>query len=261
MISISDEQWLELLLDPQMAREEMGLDLPGLPPDDIQRSFTSLAGRPNLEQALAFYQYIKSQHPLSEHMRVMDFGAGWGRIARFFLKDLDRSNLYTVEPAPNAIELQKQTGLNCRIIHSNPLPPIPDIAGERFDIIYSFSVFSHLSEDYFTRWMRYFSEILSPDGTIVFTTRGRRWLGHIEDTRYKPEVFGDYAEIRRSLDDQQHLFYRDRPLDSRPLSGEWYGEAFVPRGYLAASHPEFEVIDFKEDHPKIFQTIATLRPR
>lgn len=259
MKSISDQQWLELLLDPQNSKTHTGLDLPTLPPDDVQKAFTGQAGRPNLEQAMAFYQYIQSQFPLKRDMRVLDFGAGWGRIALFLLKELDRSNLYTVDPAPKAVEWQSRLG--CQSILSNPLPPIPDIQGKRFDVIYSYSVFSHLSETYFTHWMRYFSKILKPGGIIVFTTRGRRWLDHIERIEHMPEIFGDYSEIREALDSDQHLFFQHRPSDSRPLSGEWYGEAFVPKGFLTAHHPEFEVVDFKEDHPSIWQTIVALRTR
>lgn len=261
MKNISDQQWLELLLDPQESSKPLGLDIPRLAPDEVQKAFTGSTGRPNLEQAMAFFQYVKSQHPLKRDMRVMDFGAGWGRIALFPLKELNRGNLYTVDPSPTAIEWQKQLGLDCQVVLSDPLPPIPDIQGKRFDIIYSFSVFSHLSEPYFTSWMRYFSEILNPGGIIVFTTRGRRWLDHIERSEFKPEIFGDYSAIREALDGDQHLFFQDRPIENRPLSGEWYGESFVPRAYLTAHLPEFEVVDFKEDHPHIFQTIVTLRPR
>jgi predicted RNA methylase len=47
--------------------------------------------------------------PLSPETRILDFGCGWGRILRFFLKDVPAKNLIGVDVDPEVIEICKET--------------------------------------------------------------------------------------------------------------------------------------------------------
>ena len=83
---IPDGIWYELQFKPLNALKYCGIQVPGLPPDDVQIRFTGRTGQDNLKQAFSFYQYICSARQLNKinSPKILDFGGGWGRIARFF---------------------------------------------------------------------------------------------------------------------------------------------------------------------------------
>ena len=135
-----------------------------------------MCGRPNLEQALSFYRYARNAASLAtiQNPAIMDFGAGWGRIARFFLRDVAKPGDITVcDTMPTAIRWLRETGAPFEIIQNAPYPPIAGL-DRRYDLIYSYSVFSHLSEAYACAWLDFLIGRLKPNGALVFTTRGER---------------------------------------------------------------------------------------
>ena len=89
-MEISDDMWFELQFHADEASEKYGIPLPLLPSDDVQMSFTAHCGRQNLKQAFEFYRYVLSVCNISKarETRIMDFGSGWGRISRIFLREV-----------------------------------------------------------------------------------------------------------------------------------------------------------------------------
>lgn len=256
--TMSDNEWFKANLNPTAH------GLPELPAEHIQKQFTGKAGKSNLEQAFAFYQFIRSRYLLnstkpSAETKVMDFGAGWGRIARLFLRDINSHNLVAVDPMAQAVALMQETKLPCRIVHSQQLPPLPEVQTEQFDLIYAYSVFSHLSEVAFRAWMPHLLSLLVPGGVLVFTTRGREFLNYIERKKIRPEIYGDYAAIRKKLDEDNLLFFRNRSDDDVTLSGNLFGQAFVTRPYIEKYYGDVGVIEFAEMVPQIDQLIVSIR--
>jgi SAM-dependent methyltransferase len=54
---------------------------------------------------------------------------------------------------------------------------------DTFDVVFAYSVFSHLSEDLYARWLAEFSRILKPGGLVIATTWGRNYIEHLESMR------------------------------------------------------------------------------
>lgn len=114
---------------------------------------------------------------LEQHATVLDFGVGCGRIARhwatvngpsFYGCDIDadavawcRRNLPFVNAAVNHLE-----------------PPLPYV-GETFDLVYAYSVFTHLPEHAQRPWIEELSRVIRPGGLLLFTTHGDATLERI----------------------------------------------------------------------------------
>ncbi len=196
--TLSDERWLQLLAGPETSgnwisnitdrlfatgRYDPALndpELPRLPDAQIQKNFVGSEGRRALEDGFRFYQIIKEQcrafgHPLSHETRILDFGCGWGRISRFFLKDVPTQNLLGVDVDPEIIEICKQT-ITAGQFETVPAHPPTSLADGSFDVIYAYSVFSHLSESVHLQWVQEFARLLATGGLVFATTQKRSFI-------------------------------------------------------------------------------------
>jgi 2-polyprenyl-3-methyl-5-hydroxy-6-metoxy-1,4-benzoquinol methylase len=269
---IEDDEWFELQFKPEEARKRYGIILPTLPSDDVQVGFTALCGRLNLQQAFSFYRHVLSVCQLNQirKPRILDFGGGWGRIARFFLRETKPRRIYIADTMSNAIDCLRATGNPCRVIHNEPRPPIPGLPNN-LDLVLAYSVFSHLSEEYFVAWVNYLLKVLRPGGHLAFTTRGQFFINHLEHLHQSRQQSHDMlqehhrrlreemrppAEIRRRYENGEFQFY---PIGGAgELTSDFFGEAFIPQRYLEQNFGSL-LVDFNGEVPYVDQSIVVLR--
>jgi ubiquinone/menaquinone biosynthesis C-methylase UbiE len=168
---LSDKKWFETIA---ASLSDASLGLPGFPSPQVQANFTGRSGRPALEEAFEFYTLIKSSVPTLTGP-ILDFGCGWGRILRFFLKDLDPKYVHGVDVEPSAIAECRDTKVPGDIQLIAPHGPLP-FSKDTFQIVYAYSVFTHLPEQAAAHWMREIKRVLKPEGRIVFTALTARYL-------------------------------------------------------------------------------------
>lgn len=90
-------EWFELVCN-SIDHDDLSINgnkLPHFPEDEMQISTTGQAGRGTLCEAYIFYEdcikkFSQSSNMQSNDRALLDFGTGWGRILRFFLKDFPR---------------------------------------------------------------------------------------------------------------------------------------------------------------------------
>ena len=260
---IDDYTWFELQFKPREALKYYGITLPSFPTDDVQRRFTARVGRNNLQQAFSFYRYVYSACNLNQvnEPRILDFGGGWGRISRFFLKDTKPEHILITDCMNTSIHWLKATGNPCNILKNEPLPPIAGL-NMSFDLIYSFSVFSHLSEQFLRAWLTYLMESLRPGGFLVFTTRGHQFINDIESLYRENsssslrEKLPHHEEVRARYIKGEFQFYPTGGGDE--LNSDCYGETLVPRSYIEANYRSV-LVDFTEEVPDVDQSIVVLQ--
>jgi 2-polyprenyl-3-methyl-5-hydroxy-6-metoxy-1,4-benzoquinol methylase len=269
---IDDAEWLELQFDAPRARAEYGIELPAMPSDDVQRSFTAQCGRSNMQQAFSFYRCARAACGMDQlnEPRVLDFGGGWGRIARLFLRDTTPERIVVAETMNFAVECLRETGAQFQVFQNKPFPPIGGLTGS-FDLIIAYSVFSHLSEPYFRAWVDYLLSLLLPGAPLVFTTRGTSFIAHLEhlhrETAAADEMLREHirrlreempspAEIRRCFLSGDFQFY---PIGGAgELTPDFFGEAFIPREYIERHYPD-NFVSFDEGVPYVDQSVVVLR--
>jgi len=80
---LTDNQWLDAL-----SGDLAITGIPSLPSKEIQLRFTGTSGKDTLTQAYGFYLLVKRYLPKTTNgkEKLLDFGCGWGRITRFWLK-------------------------------------------------------------------------------------------------------------------------------------------------------------------------------
>lgn len=277
---VSDDFWFWLNTEGYRASLEVRQVLPVLPDEATQTSFVGLAGDAALAEAFAFYRLCKRAlaargDDLTNCRAVLDFGVGWGRIIRFFLKDLDADRIWGIDSWDRAIDLCQRTNRWCHFAQSSIYPPT-QFADDTFDLIYSFSVFSHLPEDVHRQWLVEFQRILRPGGLLVATTREREFMDLCEmfrngtscglDSKYEEalqSVFVPTADWHRHYDSGRFCFaelgwerYPEFYLNGAPH----YGEACIPRDYVLKEWTRyFSFVDYIDDRQQCSQNAIVVR--
>jgi SAM-dependent methyltransferase len=209
---------------------------------------------------------VKYRGPLSPDSRVLDFGCGWGRTLRFFMRDVRRGNLYGVDCMPLAIELCRETNPWSRFALIPPLPPA-DLPSSHFDLVYLYSVFSHLSEDAQDQWLTEFSRVLRPGGVLIATTWPREYIERCERARHGdtrgthpgsiPAFIGTAEWLARYDNDE----YCHSAVGGGPaLPSTFYGETCIPEGYVRRRwRDRFVFREFISDANRCLQSVIVVQ--
>ena len=236
-----------------------GVPLPGFPDREVQINTTGQAGRDTLCEAFIFYKDCMSRFTMSMNIKnknktLMDFGVGWGRILRFFMKEFLPDNLYGVDINEELLQICESTFNWGIFIKSEAFPPL-DIPDKSIDFIVGYSVFSHLSEEACINWIKEFLRILRPGGMVALTTRGRWFLDCCESlktnevegyTKHLSILFDDFDQARNKYDNGEFLHSNiEGVAGGGPLNSSFYGETFIPEKYAKIKYSSyFKVLDF-----------------
>jgi SAM-dependent methyltransferase len=270
---LTDEEWLDVLLRSVDSPLVSGLLLPRFPPAQLQCDFVGSAGQHTLKEAYAFFREAKKSCAsagvgLIAACSVLDFGCGWGRITRFFSKDVHADFLFGVDVDPKVIELCRNTGVRGSFSVTAPYPPL-QFADASFDIVVAYSVFSHLNEEAHLKWLAEIHRILRPGGVFIATTQGRTFIGFCETLRKSDTHLSEWERMLSSqfTDAQAALADYDagRFLHSATGGGDFrpstfYGETLIPPRYVERVWTRFfEIREFRDDRAVLPQAYIVAR--
>jgi SAM-dependent methyltransferase len=115
--------------------------------------------------------------PIGGLKDVLDFGCGCGRVIRFWNGFADTRicgtdiNTYLVEACQRCVPFAS--------ISKNSMVAMLDYANQSFDLVYAFSVFTHLDISAQTAWRDEFHRILRPRGILLLTLHGNAYKGRL----------------------------------------------------------------------------------
>lgn len=105
---------------------------------------------------------------------MLDFGCGCGRVMRWW-KDLRGVRLHGTDYNPYLIEWCREN-LPFASFSVNGLEPALDLPDGDFDLVYSYSVFTHLPERLQRPWLDELVRVTAPGGHLVLTFHGEHTL-------------------------------------------------------------------------------------
>lgn len=245
--------------------------LPGMPEERVQLQLNGLSGDTALRDALEIYKlfkriYEKNAGNLSACKNILDFGVGWGRVIRFFLKDLEPQKIWGIDHYDKVIEICKQTNKWCNFEWIKPFPPT-SFADNMFDLVFCYSVFSHLSEDAHLKWVEEFARLLRPGGVLIATTWQRDFIIRCRDARgEKNPAFWTTHLGNIFLDTDRWLAHYDNGgfcWETAPEYGNvsyYLGETCIPKGYVLNHWTKhFQFVDYIDDRKVCPQNVIVMK--
>lgn len=101
---------------------------------------------------------------------LLDWGCGCGRVLRHW-SGLPRTRVVGCDINPKMVEWCNEHLPFVEAAVNGLSPPLP-YDDDIFDLVYAFSVMTHLSEDLQHVWMRECRRVLKPGGYLLFSTLG-----------------------------------------------------------------------------------------
>jgi SAM-dependent methyltransferase len=112
-----------------------------------------------------------------DDLSILDFGCGCGRVLRHW-HGLHRARVFGTDYSPGLVQWCRQN-LPFVDVGVNQLSPPLAYKATEFDLIYAFSVFTHLTEDLQASWMGELSRIMKPGGHLLLSTHGESYSGRL----------------------------------------------------------------------------------
>lgn len=111
---------------------------------------------------------------------ILDFGCGCGRVLRYW-RSLTETKVYGTDYNPWLVEWSRRN-LPFGQFSVNQLEPPLAYESASFDLIYAFSVFTHLTEDLQIAWIRELTRVLKPGGHLLISTHGERYVDRLNES-------------------------------------------------------------------------------
>jgi len=212
--------------------------LPHMASEQVQRDWTGNSGTPLLMQSLDFVRSVTTSYCALtgrdiSGAKVLDFGCGYGRIARLMYFFTDPVRIIGVDPWDRSIEICRDCGLGDNFRQSEYLPDMLPCE-VTFDFIYAFSVFTHLSEKVTLKCLSTLRKYISPNGLLCITIRPIEYWQH-----HQPQD----ERIAGLVRTHRRVGFAFQPHVRDPIDGEIpYGDTSITPEWLAENSPEWRML-------------------
>jgi SAM-dependent methyltransferase len=233
--------------------------LPEMPSDEVQQQWTGAAGHTLMAQSCAFvktmigaFEQITGKSLESSH--VLDYGCGWGRLSRLMLKYVPQANIWAVDPWDESIKLCQQHRMLVHLAISDYVPDSLPVGVIRFDLMFAFSVFTHLSQKTAQKVLKVLRDYAQDDALLVITIRPPEyWTVH---SNFPPDI-----NARKMIAKHNSSGFAFIPHNRPPINGEvTYGDTSISLEYIKNSWQGWNIYGTELNLVDPYQLIVFMRP-
>ncbi|MGO8670238.1 MAG: class I SAM-dependent methyltransferase [Capsulimonadaceae bacterium] len=214
------------------------------PPAEIQKHYVGISYMAAYDEAAQFLNFIvekaipKNPQPAPDQTRVLDFGCGWGRMLRLLRHkpELKNLELYGCDPVRTVLDLCRRSLPDVWLTRCQEFPPSA-YRDSMFDVVYAYSVFSHLNRDSHLAWAQEIARITRPGGYVCLTTESRKFivacremregLRPVENDRHTCMLKAFVDPATEAIYDSGEMVFAASFGDTNP-----FGEAAVPKAFF-----------------------------
>src|SRR5436309_4398200 len=230
------EVWSELLLEIPVKYANLKALFPSMPSEATQIRWSGNHGAMLLSQSIAFVESLVNGYQTLtrrslERARVLDFGCGWGRIIRLLYKYVGYENIFAVDAWDEPLALCNRHGVKAHLAILEDVPATLPFDGP-FDLIYAFSVFTHLSEKTTGAAFDTLRGYIADDGVLLITVRPKQYW----------QVHGDVV-ADRMMTEHDRKGFAFVPSNRAPIDGDvTFGDTSMSVQYVTANFPRWQVV-------------------
>ena len=164
----------------------------------------------NLERAIQL-QRIR----IPKGSRILDFGCGCGRVLYWLQRFYPSVGFYGTDTDGEALSwCQEHLSSSGYFVGNDASPPLP-FEKEFFDLVYSISVFTHLSEELQFCWLEELKRVTKPGSYLLLSVHGEEFFK--QAPREFREHFREAGFYSRSTTDE----------DSEPFETSYHAEEYI----------------------------------
>ena len=229
---------------------------PSMVSEQDQKGWTGSHSKALLVLSLAFMKTMISGYSAITgskigDAKVLDFGCGWGRLIRFLYKYVPINNIYGVDPWDKSLKLCQEHGVKGNLALSDWVPTSLPFA-VKFDFIFSYSVFTHLSEKTTQVILSTLRNYISEDGILLITIRPKEfWEFRLPGTQSR--------ELIKTHDENGFAFVPQK--NRAPVNGEvTFGDTSMSLAYIESNFPQWSIEAVECNADNKYQVLVFLKP-
>lgn len=241
----------KLLLGVPSAYPNIRAYFPTMASAEAQRQWTGGSDDELLKKTVAFVRSMLSAYQQFvgnvAKPRVLDFGCGYGRIMRLMYKYFSDDSIFGVDPWERSLEECRQHKMRGNLALSHWVPTSLPFNGP-FDLIYAFSVFTHLSERVAEVCLATLREVISESGLLVISVR--------------PEDYWDFHDGGKQSAQMKSLHSSTgfAFLSKNPGDEATYGDTSISIDYIRRRFPDWRIVAVDWNACDHFQVLVFLQP-
>lgn len=273
----NEADWQRMLLGSAENNIIENVIMPLFPQTEMQVGIHGTHGKTAMAETIKYFTEVKKyaifcNHEIDKDRRLLDFGTGWGRMLRPWMRDISLKNIFGVDPHPLRIVTARSCNPYVSFFNTDTLPPLV-LREHSIDYIIAYSVFSHLDEFSTLKWFAEFKRILRPGGLLAVTTQRRSFINSCEDVRKQKQVgkplshpwqealaksFVSVDDAHKDYDEGKFLFSATSGIV--PHVSARYGEAVISPQYVRRNLCEgMDFIDFVDNPERLPQALIVLQ--
>ena len=254
----------------QLSLDEFGLFIISLPDDDypamsailppmasaeIQKMWTGDHGEDLLRVTAAFARqtennFVRHTGRRLQGSQIMDFGCGYGRITRMMYYYSNPDLIWGADAWDKSLDLTRQYRLPGNFVKTDSAPDTIPVGENKFDLIFAFSVFTHLAPHVTDKCLSTIRNYVKDDGLFIATIR--------------PVEYWPWHDISRETDvsDQMLKDHNAKGIAYDPHTGpegDTYGDTSISFDYMERFGWEMVGHDWSPIDP--MQLSVILRPK
>ncbi|HEY8573897.1 class I SAM-dependent methyltransferase [Phenylobacterium sp.] len=209
------------------------------------------SGRESLEDFKAALAVVGKTFADYEH--VLDYGCGCGRVLRYLLAERQGGISGSDYDAPAIAWVRENLpGVDAQVNGGKPPLKFPD---NTFDLIFSYSVFSHFDEEYQDAWLAELRRVAKPGATVLLTTHGDfNWAYTREHILHN---IPNLAELEKRYRRDGHLYFTEDGWEEHfPdfYHTAWHSEPYIRRRWGRF----FDVVEVRSGQARPTQDMVIL---
>ena len=258
--ALSLEQFASLFLAPPSTFPHLAAALPPMASEEVQKSWTGTHGERLMENSIEFVRelaagFARHQNRNLIDLDILDFGCGWGRIMRLMYRYTPPSRLYGVDPWDESLKLCRERALLGNLALSDYVPRKLPFAKKKFDLIYAFSVFTHLSPKTTAIAQATLRRRIASNGLLVISIRSEAyWPGH----HYWPEG----VTPQTMMDEHRSQGIAYIPHIRPPIDGDiTFGDTSISPDFIQRNWKDWTMLQVQPLLRDPMQYLVFLKPR